>query len=205
MDNEAHYYAQGYGAENDPYILENGVLVNKLGLVDTQSINEIEADIAAIEITRLLGEDVAVLWDAFNLAHLRDLHVQIFHRIYPWAGELRKVDIGKGSTVFVPHRQIERETSKLFDELASSHSFEDVDAEAFSRAIGPFLVRLNFIHPFREGNGRVQRLLISQIARHKGFLLDWRAVGNEAMRQACLDGIQGNSRQMARLILMNLS
>ena len=70
--------------------------------------------------------------------------------------------------------------------------------------MGNFLVQLNFFHPFREGNGRVQRLLVTQIATNAGLELDWQAVGNEAMKQACIAGIQGVTRHMVRLILLNI-
>jgi cell filamentation protein len=70
--------------------------------------------------------------------------------------------------------------------------------------MGKFLVQLNFVHPFREGNGRVQRLLVTQIATNAGLSLDWQPIGNEAMKQACIAGIQGESRSMERLIWLNI-
>jgi len=56
MDDEEHYYVDGYGADSDPYALDNGVLKNNFGLKDSASLNEIEADIAAIEIQAILQQ-----------------------------------------------------------------------------------------------------------------------------------------------------
>lgn len=200
MDNDAHYYAEGYGAENDPYVQDNGVLINKLGLKDFKSLNEIEADLAGIEVKRLVSE---VLPSSFDLAYLCFLHEQIFQHIYPWAGKFRQVDIGKGDTLFLAHHKIAEEIGTLFADLAAQQFFKYASVDAFSQLVGQFLVRLNFIHPFREGNGRVQRLFVLQLARNAGIDLDWSAVGNDAMKRACIEGIKGNTREMVRLILLN--
>ena len=36
--------------------------------------------------------------------------------------------------------------------------------------------QLNFIHPFREGNGRTQRVFWNRVAKDAGYRLDWDAV-----------------------------
>ena len=200
MEYESHYYAAGYGPDNDPYVMENGVLINKLGLTDTQTLNVIELRIASLEVDRILKEPLP---SSFDLAYHRHLHFQIFHQVYPWAGELRKVDIGKGETLFLPHTQIETEATRLFSDLASDGFLKDFSHEDFCQKAGEYLVRLNHIHPFREGNGRSQRLLISRLAQHAGIQMDWSAVSNESMKRACIEGVMGNIRQMVRLILLN--
>ena len=200
MESDAHYYAEGYGAENDPYVQDNGVLINKLGLKDFKSLNEIEADLAGVEVKRLISEALPA---SFDLSYLCFLHEQIFQHIYPWAGQFRQVDIGKGDTLFLAHHKIAEEAGKLFTDLADRQFFTNTTAETFSQQVGEFLVRLNTIHPFREGNGRVQRLFVFQLARNAGIELDWGPVGNEAMKRAWIEGISGNTQLMVRLILLN--
>ena len=39
--------------------------------------------------------------------------------------------------------------------------------------LGQVLVELNNIHPFREGNGRTQRVFLSQLALQAGFELSF--------------------------------
>lgn len=201
MVDEDHYYVEGYSADSDPYALANGVLKNNFDLKDFASLNEIEADIAGIEIQAILQQ---VPPTEFNTAQLRHLHTLIFHQVYPWAGELRKVDVAKGHTHFMPHQEMGAALAAIFLDLAERDFLKTATADVFCQVIGAFLVRLNFIHPFREGNGRVQRLLVSQIASNAGFFLDWQSVGNDAMKQACIEGISGNTRPMVRLLRMNL-
>jgi len=50
MEKDDHYYVKGYSAELDPYAQENGVLNNNFGISDSASLNEVEADIAGVQI-----------------------------------------------------------------------------------------------------------------------------------------------------------
>jgi cell filamentation protein len=47
-----------------------------------------------LRILELLDKPVS---GAFDLKHLQAIHAYIFQDVYDWAGELRKVDIAKGS------------------------------------------------------------------------------------------------------------
>lgn len=44
MEQDDHYYVEGYSAESDPYALENGVLKNNFGITESADLNEVEAD-----------------------------------------------------------------------------------------------------------------------------------------------------------------
>jgi len=104
----------------------------------------------------------------------------------------------------MPHQETAAALDAIFLGLAERDFLEASSADAFSEVMGDFLVKLNFIHPFREGNGRVQRLLASQLASNAGFFLDWQSVENDALKLACIEGISGNRRPMVRLIRLNL-
>jgi cell filamentation protein len=159
---EDHYYATGYDAARDPYVYENGVLINHFGIKNTSQLNEIEAELSALSIKQLSEQPVPSI---FSTDYYSLLHREIFSDVYPWAGELRKVDICKGSTIFLKNAEIQGSLEVLFSELSSHDFYRGYDAVRFSEHAGIFLNRLNFIHPFREGNGRTQRLLITQIAQ----------------------------------------
>ncbi len=201
MQDDDHYYVEGYNAELDPYALENGVLKNNFGITDSASLNEVEADIAGVQIQKILKEPAP---KSFTALHLCALHEQVFSEVYPWAGHYRQVDIAKGDTHFLRHQDIAAKLDTIFSGLAKEGFLQGANPQAFGEFMGEFLVQLNFVHPFREGNGRVQRLLVTQIATNAGLSLDWQPIGNEAMKQACIAGIQGESRPMARLIWLNI-
>lgn len=199
---DGHYYISGYGAQDDPYSQANGVLTNKLGITNTQDLNEIEADLASLAIQELLeGKPPS----EYSVANLRSIHQEIFQDIYPWAGEFRQVDIAKGSTHFVRHQDIARLLDALFEDCKAKGYFSKLSAEAFARESAKFLVQLNLIHPFREGNGRTQRLLLSQMAWNAGYQIEWSGISDSAMRQACTDGAEGKADTMSKLLGLHLS
>ena len=200
MDIDPHYYASGFSELDDPYVQKNGVLINRLGIVETELLNTYEKRFSVLRINQILNEHAP---EHFDTEYLRQLHLRIFSEVYPWAGEFRRVGIGKGDTIFLPHQQIQAALDELLTEIDQQKQNFIVDKAQFSQSVGDFLVRLNYIHPFREGNGRTQRLFVSKLAQYASIDLNWEAVSNEAMRRACIDGIEGNTRAMVRLILLN--
>lgn len=197
-----HYYIAGYSAQDDPYSESNGVLKNKLGITNTQDLNEVEADLASLAIQELLQRTPPA---AFSIANLRSIHKEIFQEIYPWAGEFRQVDIAKGDTHFARHQDIARRLDALFADCKAKNYFGLLPAEAFAQASASFLIELNLIHPFREGNGRTQRLLLSQIALNAGYQIEWSGISDSAMRKACVDGAEGNGETMKKLLRLYLA
>ncbi|WP_319319050.1 Fic/DOC family protein [Streptomyces europaeiscabiei] len=77
---------------NDPYAMPNGVLHNKLGITDHQLLAAAEADITRARLVMLAERPLP---GAYDLGHLQAFHAAIFGDIYPWAGELRTVNIAK--------------------------------------------------------------------------------------------------------------
>jgi cell filamentation protein len=45
--------------------------------------------------------------------------------------------------------------------------------------------QFNYLHPFREGNGRTQRIFWSHVVRDAGYVLDWRTVQGKVNDAAC--------------------
>ncbi|OYO25895.1 Fic family protein [Janthinobacterium sp. PC23-8] len=202
MSDEDHYYVAGYSAEDDPYSEANGVLKNKLGITNTRDLNELEADLAALAVRELLTRPIP---KEFSVAVLQAIHKEIFGEVYPWAGQFRKVDIAKGDTFFETHKDIGKKLDLLFDQCKSKDFFVGHSQDQFAQELGDFLLELNRIHPFREGNGRTQRLLSSQMALNAGYSISWESVSNDAMKRVCIEGVEGDSLPMKKLIKLNLS
>lgn len=78
--------------DEDPYVGSDGVLLDKLGLTSTDVLSRAEADLSFAAMLRLA---VRSLPGAYDLAHLRGFHRELFGSVYPWAGDLRRVDIAR--------------------------------------------------------------------------------------------------------------
>ncbi len=202
MNSENHYYVAGYSLDDDPYCHANGVLVNKLEITNTQDLNEVEAELAALAISNLLS---LASPKEFSTASLINIHREIFFEIYPWAGKFRTVDIAKGNTHFEAQENIEDRLNSLFASCKSQNYFIGLNENDFATYAADFFIELNRIHPFREGNGRTQRLLLSQLARNAGYKIAWEGISESAMKEACITGLEGNPAKMKKIIQIYLS
>lgn len=107
--------------------------------------------------------------------HFTDESVRVLHRrwlegLYPWAGEYRSVDISKGGFRFAVPRVIPTLMREYSDSvLARLTPCRGFDPKQLSFALAETHVELILIHPFREGNGRVARLLADAMAGQAGW------------------------------------
>lgn len=104
--------------------------------------------------------DETQLEQRFTADDIRHMHRAWLSEIYPWAGEYRHVNMGKGNFMFAAATQVPRlmqefERGPLYEYTPCR--FETADAQA--RALAVVHAELILIHPFRDGNGRCARLL----------------------------------------------
>jgi len=158
----------------DPYLdPETGILRNLVGARTQQELDALETDLSNARGHELLDSPPRPTGD---LDEFRAIHLQLFQDVYDWAGELRTVDIRKnseGSQFFLPVVMIERAAGYAADELRSDDMLRGMERERFVERLSFHYDQWNYIHPFREGNGRTQRLFWSRIAEDAGWRLDW--------------------------------
>ncbi|MFT4157993.1 MAG: Fic family protein [Microbacterium sp.] len=161
----------------DPYVdSATGILRNLVGAQTQAELDTIESDLVPIRELRLLAHPPKPTRD---LSELRAIHRTLLTPIYGWAGELRTVDIRKnvdGGTYFVPVSMIERCAHFSFVELAEDDHLKGMNRERFIERLAHHYDQLNYIHPFREGNGRTQRAFWNSIAGAAGRTLDWTCI-----------------------------
>lgn len=168
---------------SDPMLNKNGVLINKLKIETQAELDKKEAQITAIQTAILL---ITPVKGQFDIAHLKAIHKHLFNDIYSWAGEIRSIDISKGDTMFATSSRIIPELEKLFNELKNEQFLKNTLPEKIPARLAYYLGEINAIHPFREGNGRTQRLFINQLAQTLGFYLNFEQVSADEMIQASI-------------------
>lgn len=169
----------------DPYLdLETGVLRNFAGANTQEKLRKAETDVAGI--AELTLDDIP---RSNNLAELQAIHKALFGKIYDWAGEIRTVDIKKGSEEFFLFvLQIPEGAKFVFDGLANENTLKDLSKEDFVKRLAYFYEQVNFIHPFREGNGRTQRVFWNRVAADAGYFIDWSQVVGDELDKASVEG-----------------
>ena len=152
------------------------VLKNKLGIKSIKAMDEAESVALKAAIDNLIG-----IYDKdhrFTAADIRAIHKIWLGEIYEWAGEYRQVNVSKGDFHFAAAKQI----PLLMSELQKSplHKHTPCNFRSMARVIQSLAevhVELVLIHPFREGNGRVARLLSTLIAFQAGLpMLNFRDI-----------------------------
>lgn len=179
MDGYEHYDLQ----DEDPYLIPGSTcLKNLLGITDTRLLLKAEAEISAAALAELIASPVE---PTFDLNHLCRIHQCLFGDLYAWAGQVRCTEISKGGKLFLPYRLVEQVSEAVFAELHQEGYLDSLDMAQFATRAGYYLGKINMIHPFREGNGRTQRVLLDQLAELSGFGFEWAGVSGEQMAQAC--------------------
>ena len=75
----------------------------------------------------------------------------------------------------------------------------------FASRAADIMAELNAIHPFREGNGRTQRLFVSELAREAGHVLDFTVVSRERMIAASVAANEDGDPAMMRRLFVEIS
>lgn len=157
----------------DPYLRPSGVLQNTFDLDDVATLARLEAN-AALRGAMVLFRRPGVVPATWDLDHVRGIHRLLFGSIYPWAGELRTIDVVKGTTRFANAEYLEDAAADTFRRLLDpSIRLRARDRMAMVARASALLAELNLLHPFREGNGRTQRAFLQLLVLEAGSVLRW--------------------------------
>jgi len=144
------------------------VLRNLLGIKDKVKLERIEE----VRFERLMVKAAARFDDdhRFTAQDILWLHKFWLEGVFPWAGAYRTVNIGKGGFMFAAAAHVP-ELMRLFenDQLARLTPCRFEQIEDIAAALAEVHVELVLIHPFREGNGRIARLLSVLMALQAGL------------------------------------
>jgi len=152
---------------DDPYLyFGSAVLRNKLGITNADRLDAVERAL----VVQRAAEGIPA--GAFDLTHLCTIHRHLFQDIYDWAGELRTVEIAKDGHQFQFRQFIETGMSDVHRRLERADFLKDLSAGEFAEAAAVIMGDVNYVHPFREGNGRTQLFYLEQLAAQAGHPLD---------------------------------
>jgi len=192
------------GDTGDPYVdPDTGILKNLAGIQDAALLEEYEGEMSIIRQFELSENPLP---SSFDLNHLRAIHRQLFQDVYAWAGQFRTVDMTKGTSRFGSHLHIGNYLAKTFVQLAAERDLWRKSPETVDWAdrLAHYLGEINAAHPFREGNGRAQRLFIGQLAQEHDLEIRWDQMTAPEMVDASIASFDGDGGPMKRLIQKHL-
>lgn len=145
----------------------DSVLKNKLGIQSPDEMDEVELDLL-IQLYDLIPEEIEAD-QPLTVADIRDWHRRWLGNVYPWAGQYRSVNMGKDEFHFAAAAQVDRLMGDLDKKFLSRYTpCEGMSDEELIEAIAVVHIELILIHPFREGNGRISRLLANVMGLQAG-------------------------------------
>lgn len=168
-------YSYDYEWDKEYCYPASKVLINKLNIKNSNDLSIAEREITAVKLAYAKQN---IINGDFDLKHLQKIHKFLFEDIYSWAGKLRHVNIAKGNQ-FCLAQNLESYADTIFSKLKAEKYL--VGSHNITDRLAYYLSEINVLHPFREGNGRTQRLFIEYLALNAGYRVDFSDVTPEEM------------------------
>ncbi len=92
-----------------------------------------------------------------------------------------------------------------FDRLKKKNYFKNLTINEFIDEIVDFYCTTNFMHPFREGNGRTQRIFISQLIEFCGYNFDFSQIDADDLMVATIKSANGITDMLIYIFKKNIT
>lgn len=185
-------------------LYSNGVLRNKLDIKDQQRLADQEYLLTATRELIILQQKPVIK----DISLLNEIHRFMFNLLYTWAGTYRSGDFSKGNTHFLEHTWFnfaKQDINHIINRLNKKKGLQD-------KEYALLLDRLNYMHPFREGNGRSIRTFLQCFAANHQQVIDYPRNNQQMIKAQHNSDIEGiaalislqntPTREMAFLELM---
>ena len=145
------------------------MLENKINAQSSAELAREEERISKQKAIALFEQDMLAPKKSGTLDTLLFIHKTLFEDIYYFAGQIRTVNIAKGSFRFAPVMYLEQ----------SLKTVEQMKQTTFDEIVAKY-VEMNICHPFREGNGRATRIWLDHIFKTElQKVVDWSLIDKE--------------------------
>lgn len=144
------------------------VLLNELGITDSTEMNDIELDLL-VQLTEAVLDDISED-QVITSDDIGEWHRRWLGNVYEWAGQYRSVNMGKGAFQFAAAHLVPKLMPEFSEKFLSVYTpCLNMDEEQLVNALANVHIEYILVHPFREGNGRLSRLLATVMALQAGL------------------------------------
>jgi cell filamentation protein len=190
---------------------------NRFGATNHDELERLEGSFVEARATEIaLGHGRKGQFDA---DHLRAIHRHLFQDVYEWAGHTRdeRVPLSDGTIAsepvmhkpggadFLIGRFIPDALDGFAKMLRDADYLRGLSRGDFAARAADIMAFLNAIHPFREGNGRTQRIFLQELAQDAGHGLDFSVVSKERMIAASIAANDHGDPNMMRRLFNEIS
>jgi cell filamentation protein len=177
---------------------KTGVLRNLADITDPDDLLFYESAAVVKRAKELETKPIVIR----NAATLLEIHHYLFQDVYQWAGQKRTVEISKQGKQFFLTAYFDKGFTHIDNLISDYRKIEPTDKLNLSKHLAVLLDSINYLHPFREGNGRAQREFIRILALEKGYALNLNPPDNNDVYERYMSGtIEGDVEKLSKLIL----
>ncbi|MCP1201064.1 Fic family protein [Notoacmeibacter sp. MSK16QG-6] len=188
------------------------VLKNKLGLRSHSDLREVEYAATFVRQSEMeLGQGPKGLFDE---THLKAIHGYIFQDVYEWAGHLRNETVivdgevvdpignmSKSGDHFLHGSRIDMGLNEALRPIRDPDVLRGSTPVEFAEIAGRVMGEMNYVHGFRDGNGRTNQAFIAALGREYGHDVDFSLIPKPRMIDASREtSADPSSRAMVHLI-----
>ena len=163
---------------------KTGLLRNIFNISDAETLLFVESSAVTKRLQELYEKPIKIK----GIESLLLIHHHLFQDVYEWAGKVRTVNISKNGKPFFEGEHFHIAFRFIDTLILEFRSIKKSDKEALAKKLAEILDNINFLHPFRDGNGRTQREFLRLLALEKGLTLHLNPPDNKSVYEKYMRG-----------------
>jgi cell filamentation protein len=193
MSNSYKYIDADY-TYSDP---TTGLLRNLQDITDPDVLLFVESGAVIKRLQELYENPIKIK----GIDSLFEIHRHLFQDIYGWAGKKRIVEISKDGKQFFPTIHFDNAFRYIEQLIIEFKKIPKSNKKNLAEKLAEILDNVNYLHPFREGNGRTQREFLRLLSLEKGLNLNLNPPDNKRVYERYMKGtIESDIATLTELI-----
>ena len=194
MSNSYKYIDPDY-TYTDP---KTGLLRNLQDITDPEVLLFVEIGAVTKRLQELYENPIKIK----GIDSLFAIHKHLFQDIYTWAGKKRIVEISKDRKQFFPTTHFDNALRYIDHLVTEFKKIPKDNKKNLAEKLAEILDNVNYLHPFREGNGRAQREFLRMLALEKGLTMNLNPPDNKSVYERYMKGtIESDVNVLTELII----
>lgn len=192
-ENSYHYFDPDF-----KYTNRNGLLHNLANIQNEKVLLAFESLKVTKRVEELLEHPIKIK----DSNTLLKIHYHLFQDVYEWAGKVRTVNISKDGKPFFSGERFNVGFQYIDTLILDYRKIKKSDKKELAKKLAEILDNVNYLHPFREGNGRTQREFLRLLALEKELKLNLNPPDDKSVYERYMKGaIESNVEILTELIL----
>ncbi|MCC6691340.1 MAG: Fic family protein [Bacteroidia bacterium] len=193
MSNSYKYIDPDYTYTNP----KTGLLRNLQDIADPDILLFVESSAVTKRLQELYENPIKIK----GIDTLFEIHRHLFQDIYDWAGKKRIVEISKDGKQFFPTTHFDNAFIYIEKLITEFKKIPKDNKRNLAEKLAKILDNVNYLHPFREGNGGTQREFLRLLTLEKDLTLNLNPPDNKSVYERYMKGaIESNIDTLTELI-----